>query len=411
MEDIIFSLDFGSDSIVGAVGKLNPDNTIELISASWAECKKGLKSGVVTSILAASNTIRKILDEIEKEHPSIKLNSAYVAIRGSHIMSMNNHGIYTITRSDKEINESDVISVIENARAIHLQNERIILHTIPQDFSVDKESGFSNPVGMEGNIIETDVHIITANVSHLNNISKSIANAGLKLNEHVYHTYPLAEIVISDEEKKLGSLLVDIGDLTTSLVIYHDGKIKFSKDIQAGSFYITNDIAYAYHTSFETAQAIKEKHGYAMSSLINENLEFEIILIDRNTKKKITEENLCEYIKPRLEEILLLIKDEISNSGFDDKINSIVLTGGGSMLKGMDKAFEKIFKGKEVRYGIIPDNYVKINDKKYYNQKYTTAIALLCYPVFIKPQLEIFLKEESEGFLYQFGKWLKNLFS
>lgn len=411
MEDTILSLDFGSDSIVCAVGKLNPDNTVDLISASWFECKKGLKSGVVTNIAAATTTIKKLLDDIEKDHPSLKLSSAYVGIRGSHIMSMNNHGIYTITRSDKEINENDIINVIENARAIHLQNERVILHTIPQDFSVDKESGFSNPVGMEGNIIETDVHLITANVSHLNNISKAIANAGLKLNEHIYHTYPLAEIVISEEEKKLGSALVDIGDLTTSIVIYHDGKIKFSKDIQAGSFYITNDIAYAYHTSFETAQAIKEKHGYAMSSLIKENLEFEIVLLDRNSKKRITEENLCEYIKPRLEEILLLIKDEIISSGFEDKINSIILTGGGSMLKGLDKAFEKVFKGKEVRYGIITENYVKIKDKKYYNQKYITAIALLCYPVVIKPELEAFLAEESENLFSQFARWLKNLFS
>ncbi|MCX7641613.1 MAG: cell division protein FtsA [Elusimicrobiales bacterium] len=411
MEENILSLDFGSDSIVCAVGKVLPDNTIELIGATYLECKKGLKSGVVTSILSATNTIKKILDEIEQKHPGIKLDSAYVGIRGSHIMSVNNHGIYTITRSDKEITEQDIINVIENARAIHLQNERVIIHTIPQDFSVDKETGFSNPVGMEGNIIETDVHLITANVSHLNNISKCVANAGLKLNEHIYHAYPLAEIVISEEEKKLGSVLIDIGDLTTSIVIYHDGTIKYSKDISIGSFLITNDIAYAYHTSFETAQNIKENHGYSLSGLIKENKEFDIVLLDRTTKKKITEENLCEYIKPRLEEIFLYIREEIVNSGYEDRINSIVLTGGGSMLRGIDKACEKIFKGKEVRHGLIPDNYVKIKDKKYYHQKYTTAIALLCYPIYIKPQLDVFMVESETGFISQIIKWFKNLFS
>ena len=411
MDENIISLDFGSDSIVCAVGRLEPDNVVQLIGATHLECKKGLKSGVVTSIVSATNTIKKILDEVEQSWPGVNLDSVYVGVRGSHILSMNNHGVFTITRNDKEITEQDVINVIENARAIHLQNERVILHTIPQDFSVDKESGFSNPVGMEGNIIETEVHLVTANVSHLNNISKSVANAGLRLNQHVYHIYPVAEIVISEEEKKLGAALVDIGDLTTSILLYHDGKIKYSKELQAGSFYITNDIAYAYHISFDLAREIKEEYGYAISSLIKENKEFEIFLLDRKTKRKVTEENLCEYIKPRLEEILLLIKDEITNSGYEDRINSIVLTGGGSMLRGIDKAFERVFKGKEVRIGVIPDTYVRINDKKYYHQRYTTAIALLCYPVFIKPQLDVFAPEDDINFLNQIIRWLKNLFS
>lgn len=411
MEETILSLDFGSSSIVAAIGKADPDNIIQLIGAAHVDCEKGLKSGVVTSISTVTNRIKRLLDELEQTYQGISIDSAYVGVRGSHISAMSNHGVYTVPRNDREITQEDVIRVIENAKAVHLQNERVILHTIPQDFSVDKESGFSNPVGMEGNIIETDVHIITANVSHLNNISKCVANAGLRLNQHIYHLYPLAEIVITEEEKKLGSALIDIGDLTTSIAIYHDGKIKHSKDLQAGSYYITHDIAYAYHISFDLAKKIKEEHGYALSSLIKENNEFDIVLLDRKTKKRITEENLCEYIKPRLEEILLLIRDEIIRSGYDDMVNSIILTGGGSMLKGIEKAFERVFKGKEVRHGVIPEDYVRINDKKYYHPRYQTAIALLCYPVFIKPQLDVFSFEDEDGFLRQIIRWLKNLFS
>ncbi|MGC8866665.1 MAG: cell division protein FtsA [Elusimicrobiales bacterium] len=409
--ETILSLDFGSNSITAAVAKIEGSGLLELITATNHECKKGIKNGVVTSIYSASNTIKRILDEIESKNDDLKLDSAYIGVRGTHILSLNNRGIYTITRNDKEITESDVISVIENARAIHLQNERIILHTIPQDFSVDKESGFSNPVGMEGNIIETEVHLITANISHLNNIAKAVANAGLNTKDTIYHAYPLAETVITEEEKNLGSVLVDIGDLTTSIVIYQDGKIRFSKELPIGSFLITNDIAYAYHTSFDTAQHIKEVYGYALSSLIKEDREFDITLIDRSMKKRITESNLCEYIKPRLEEIIIAIKEEISNSGYDERINSIILTGGGSMLKGMDKAFERVFKGKEVRYGSISDSFVKISDKKYMSQKYTTAIALLCYPIFIKPQLENFMIDEDSTTFSQIVKWFKNLFS
>ncbi|MEF3280912.1 MAG: cell division protein FtsA [Elusimicrobiota bacterium] len=412
IDEIIAAVDIGSDNIVAATGKPTTDNKIEVIYGAWRQCKKGLKNGIVTNISALSNTFKDLMDEMERESGNIRINDLYVGVRGSHIESMNNKGIYTVTRTDKEIISEDVFRVIENAKAIHLPNEREIIHIIPQDFSVDKEKGFENPVGMEGNILETNVHIVTANISHLNNISKTIANSGFGLKEHIYHIYAIGEIVLTEEEKKLGCAIIDIGDQITSVAIYYDGKIRFSKDIPLGSYYITNDIAFALHIPFDVANNLKETKGYAMSSLIENEEEIDIISMDRTNKKKVSTSTLVEYIKPRVEELLVSVRETINKTEYGGYVNGIVITGGGSLLKGMKEAVERVFKVSDVRYGGINTDYVEIKDKKYTHQKYLTAISLLCYPVFIKPQLEQFLNTELESNgLSEFFKWVKKLFS
>ncbi|NLH40004.1 MAG: cell division protein FtsA [Elusimicrobia bacterium] len=413
-DDIICSLDIGSDSLVCAVGKFTPDDKIELLYAASKKCKKGIKGGVVINIASLSNTLRELMDEVESE-AGIRITEVYAAVRGSHLESLNNQGIYNITRSDREIITEDVYSVIENAKTIHLRNEREIIHVIPQNFSVDGEKGFENPVGMEGNTLETSVHIITGNISHLNNISKAIANSGFNISEHVYHIYPLSEVVLSEEEKKLGCAVIDIGDQITSIAVYSDGKIRFSKDIPLGSYFITHDIALLAHVPFDVADSLKENYGYAISSMLDNDSEIEVLSMDKTSKKKINQSTLIDYIKPRVEELLVEIKEIIDKNKVSmpelENINAIILTGGGSMLKGMDKAFEKVFNISDVRYGRVSDEYVVIKDKKYLNQKYTTAISLLCYPIFIKPQIEQFSNNVGSNGFIQFLKWVKNIFS
>ena len=409
-DHIITSLDIGSNQLVCATGKLTEDGSIELLYASSRNLKNGLKAGIVTNIQALAKAIKECVEENEKEL-NIHISEIYVGIRGTHIDSLNNHGVKTISRADREISEEDVYEVIDNAKAVHLQNDREIIHIIPQDFSVDKEKGFENPIGMEGNILETTVHIITANISHLNNISKTVSHAGFSIKDFIYHAYPLSEIVLSEEEKNMGAAVIDIGDMITSVVIYQDGKIKFSKDKEIGSYLITKDIAYLLHTSYEEAKKIKETYLYAMHSIM-ENEE-EIIITVNNEKKKVMLSEIIHYAKPRIEEIIFSIGNTIKSSKID--VNNIIICGGGSMLKGFDKAFKKIFKDLNVRYGYIPQEIVKIKDKIYLHQKYTTAISLLAYPTIIKPQIEQFLGTEIKSNIW--GTWkrmidfIKNIFS
>jgi cell division protein FtsA len=406
-EELITAIDIGSNQIVCATGRVLENGNIELLYASNRILKSGLKGGVVTNIQSLSKAIKDCIEENENEL-NIKISEVYAGIRGTHIESFNNHGVETISRTDKEISEEDVYSVIDNAKAIHLKNDREIIHIIPQDFSVDKETGFENPVGMEGNILEVSVHIITANISHLNNISKTISHAGFSVKEFVYHAYPLAEVVTSDEEKNIGTAVVDLGDLITTVVIYKEGKIRYSKDIEIGSNLITKDISYSLHTTYEESKKIKENYLYAMHSVMENDEEISIMV--NNEKKKIMLSEIISYTKPRVEEIICFIGDLISKTNID--VTNIVICGGGSMLKGFDKAMERVFKNTNIRYGYIPEDLIKIKDKKYFHQRYTTAISLLAYPTIIKPQLEQFSSIEIKSDLFKkFVDFVKNIFS
>lgn len=411
--EIISALEIGSNSIVLAVGEPTPDNRIKLLYANYKDCKKGLKSGVVTNISLVKNTVSELVEHAEEELGDLRIKDLYVGVKGSYVSSLNSNGVHSITRSDKEIVSEDVYAVIENAKAVHISSEREILHTIPQGFSLDKEKGFDNPVGMEGNLLEVDVHIVTAVSSHLNNIIKAVTSSGFGIIEPVYHLYPLSEIVLTDEEKKIGCVLIDIGENVTSISVYYDGKIRFSKDLSIGSYYITQDIAIGLHIPFDVANNLKEKYGCALSSLVeNEDEEIEIPSMDKLSKKKIIISSLLEIIKPRLEEILLEIRGVIEDSGFMPYVNGAVIVGGGSLLKGMPEAVAKVLQVSDVRYGFVSEDYVVIDDKKYSHQKYTTAISLLCYPVFIKPQLEEFMLDESNsGSFKQIFDWIKSVFS
>jgi len=410
-ENFIAGLDIGSDKITCVIASEDPGGKLKIVSGAGKDCLKGVKNGVVVDISQVSNVISAVIEEAEGKINGESITDVYLGVRGAHLASMNNRGIYNITRTDKEINSEDVLNVIENAKAVHIPSDREIIHVIPQSFSLDKEKGFPNPVGMEGAILEVNVHIITASSSHLNNISKAVSNSGLNYLEHLYHLFPLAEIVLSEEEKNIGSILIDIGDQTTSVAIYYEGKICFSREIPFGSYYITKDIASALHTPLDVAKDLKEKYGSAISSLVEENEQIPIVGIDRVTKKQVRPSELLEFIQPRVEEMLVNIKDIISKSEYSDYAIGAVLVGGGSLLKGMPQAVKKVLDVKDVRYGFPNPEYVIFGDEEYRNQQYASAIGLVCYPYFVKPGIsEQIYNKKNAAVLKQVAAWLKDLF-
>lgn len=411
-ENLIAGLDIGSDKVSCVIAAEDPSGVLRIISGASKYCMKGIKNGVVVDISQVSNTISSVMEEAEEKLKGESINEVYLGFRGSHVSSVNNRGIYNITRTDKEINQEDVMNVIENAKAIHIPPDREIIHVIPQHYSIDKEKGFPNPVGMEGSILEVNVHIITASSSHLNNIAKAVANAGFNYVEHVYHLYPLAEILLSEEEKNIGSILIDIGDQTTSLAIYYEGKICFSKEFSFGSFYITKDISSALHVPLEVAKELKEKYGCAISSLIKNDDPITVVGLDRVTKKQVRPAELFEYISPRVQEILEKIREVVYKSGYADYARGVVLSGGGALLKGMPQAVQKIFEAKDVHLGFPNPEYVIFEEDEYKKQEYFSAIGLVCYPYFVKPQsYQGFSSTRNSNFIKQFLFWIKELFS
>ncbi len=377
--DIIASIDMGSGRVtcILAVHDQKTD-CIKILSGASVPCK-GLKGGVVVDIPETSNAIVDAMEQAE-EKIGDTVGEVYLGIRGYHIESFNNRGAYNIARTDKEISAEDVESVIENAKAIKITPDREILHIVPQGFSLDKQKGVPNPVGMEGSLLEVNVHIITAAVSHINNLSKAVTQAGFRVAEPVYNLLGVGEIVITPEEKDLGCLLIDIGGQTTSIGIYYDGSLQFSREIPLGGDYITRDIAHALGISIRSAKEIKEKYGAVLTSEVDDDETIVVTGHDGKTKKEIKPSDLLEYIQPRAEEIISKIENALQTSGLSDLCRSgAVLIGGSSLLKGMPEACQQVLDLQQTRIG-FPNAENIDSPEEYLDQTYITAMGLVCYP-------------------------------
>ena len=320
--EIIGAIDVGSGQIVCAVGKRQEDHDqIEVIAATRQPCR-GLKGGVVINIDETALAITRVVEAAE-EMAKETVRDLIVGIRGAHIQTFNHHGAINIARTDKEITTDDVAQVIESTKAVPISTDREIIHVIPQDFVLDRQQGVPNPVGMEGSLLEVQVHIVTAGSSHLNNVWRAINNAGFGIREPIYGLLAVGDVVVTQEEKDLGCLLVDLGGATTGVAIYTDGGVCFTKELPVGTDSITNDLAHGLRTSFSQAKMVKERFGAALRPskkqqvLVTGNgheepidMEEEITYtsVDGRTQKTIHMSTLFDFISPRVEEIFTLIQ-------------------------------------------------------------------------------------------------------
>jgi len=374
----IAGLDIGGGRVTCIIAAEDPETeTLRVLAGSSKPCR-GLKGGVVVDIRETANSISQAVEEAENIAEE-EIDSVFLGVRGVHLLSQNSHGAYNIARADREISADDVQATIENAKAIPIAADREIIQVIPQSFSIDRQRGVPNPEGMEGSLLEVDVHIVTASSSHLNNIVKSVAKAGLRVEETYYSLLTLGECVLTAEEKELGTILMDMGGENLSVGIFVDGGIKFSREIPYGCDLITRDIAYALHTSRDTARELKEKYGVAISSLLGEDGEIPVPSLDRNTSHNIKASFLLDIIQPRAEELFDKMRDEVQKSRYADVPGLGVLTGGGALLRGMNEQCARSMGLREIRQAQIPRDAV-MSDDEYFHPTYTTAMSLVIYP-------------------------------
>ncbi len=373
---VIAGIDIGSSQVCAVLGKVYDETgELEILAGARQPCK-GLKGGVVISIQETSYAIGKVVEMIEDQAKENAQNIC-LGLRGSHIESMNAHGAINISRTDKEITQDDVLSAIETAKAIRLAQDREILDSIPQEYSLNHQKGVPNPVGMEGNFLEVDVHIITASSSHLNNIYKATSQAGFKdILNHMYGLVACGNCVITQEEKELGCLLIDFGGLTTGIAIYSEGSIRYSKELQVGSDFITRDISHGLRTSMASAQEIKERYGIAVSNLLESDVKFDYKAVDGRTMRECTRRQLVDIIQPRLDQIFVMIDEEIRKSNYADVIvpGEVIITGGGAKLEGIIGAAEQALNCS-ARLGLPRD--IKGNDRILSDARFATAVGLL----------------------------------
>ena len=380
-QNIITALDVGSAQVTAVVAKLSDDGeTLEAVGGSRRPCK-GLKGGVVINIDETARAVTQVVEEAEEMAGlSGATKSVIIGVRGAHIQTFNHHGAMNIARTDKEITTEDRDQVVENTKAVPISPDREIVHLIPQDFILDRQSGVPNPVGMEAGLLEVDVHIVTASQNHLNNIWKAIARAGFEVEEPVYGVLAVGDAVVTSEEKSLGCLLVDLGGQTTGLAVYAEGGVRFTKEIPLGADALTHDLSHALRTSLAQAQSMKERHGAASRQFASGNLdeEIEYTSVDGRTPRRIRRQALFEYMSPRVEEIFTLISEELQNSNYGEHVagGGVILTGGGSLLSGIVPAAEQILE-LPVRLG-LPQGISGPPDVTGH-PSYATALGLLSY--------------------------------
>lgn len=390
--EILAAIDLGSNQVACAIGRRESNHDqVQIIAATRQPCR-GLKGGVVINIDETALAITQVVEAAE-EMAKETVRDLIIGIRGPHIQTFNHHGAINIARTDKEITPDDVSSVIESTKAVPISTDREIIHVIPQDFVLDRQQGVPNPVGMEGSLLEVEVHIVTAGSSHLNNVWRSINNAGFAIREPIYGLLAVGEVVVTQEERDLGCVLIDLGGATTGLAIYSDGGVCFTKEIPIGADAITNDLAHGLRTSFSQAKIVKERYGAAfrqsrksilvMGGGLEESRsegeeDVTYTSVDGRTQKTLQRNTLIEFISPRVEEIYTMVRQELDKSGLAENViaGGAVVTGGGSMLPGMVQAAEKILE-LPARHG-LPQNVAGIPEI-ISHPSYATVVGLLSF--------------------------------
>ena len=372
-KDLIVGLDIGTSKVVAIVGEITPDNQIEIIGIG-SHPSRGLKKGVVVNIESTVQSIQRAVEEAELM-AGCRIHSVYAGIAGSHIRSLNSHGIVAI--SDREVSASDVERVVEAARAVAIPADQKILHVLPQEFIIDNQEGIREPIGMSGVRLEAKVHIVTGAVSAAQNIIKCVRRCGLEVDEVILEQLASSYAVLTDDEKELGVCLVDIGGGTTDIAVFCEGAIRHTAVIPIAGDQVTNDIAVALRTPTQFAEEIKIKYACALTQLALADETIEVPGVGDRPSRRLARQTLAEVVEPRLEELFTLIQAELRRSGFEDLMAAgVVLTGGSSKIEGAVELAEEIFH-MPVRLG-VPQYVVGLVDVVR-NPIHATGVGLLLF--------------------------------
>ncbi len=370
-KNLIVGLDIGTSKIVTIVAELLPDGSLKVIGLGQ-HLSRGLKKGVVVNIDSTMQAIQRSLEEAELM-ADCKINTVYTGIAGSHIRSLNSHGMVKI--KDAEVSQVDVDRVVETARAVALPADQQILHILTQEFIIDGQEDVREPLGMSGMKLEVKVHIVTGAVAAAQNIIKCIKRCGLEVSDLILQPLASSVAVLTEDEKELGVCLVDIGGGTTDIAVFKNGSIRHTAVIPIAGDQITNDIAVAFRTPTQSAEDIKVKHACALRQLADPREIVEVPGVDGREPRQLSVQTLAEVVEPRVVELYEMVLQELRRSGMEEMIASgIVITGGSAMMRGMIELGEEIFH-MPVRLGM--PRYVAGLSEVVSNPRYATAVGLV----------------------------------
>lgn len=353
-KDIIAGLDLGTTKVCAVIAERNIDvDKFDILGFGVAP-SEGLHKGLVANISKTAEAIKAAM-AIASNRAGLTVNLVNVGVAGEHITSIRHRNYVTITSEEKEITKEDLNRLEADVRTIRIPSDRQILHIIPEEYSVDYQGGIENPLGMSGTRLEASNHVVLASVPAIQNIKKSVERAGLKVQDYILQPVASSTSVLEESETDLGIALIDIGGGTTDIAIFHKKAIKHTKVIGIAGNQVTNDIRESLGVVTKEAEHLKIEFGYATDSAIIRDEDILIKGVGARGNTKIPISLLTQIIGLRMKELFTLVDNELRNAGFKSKIKAgIVLTGGGSLLRGTTELAEEVF-GLPARIGVPQD--------------------------------------------------------
>lgn len=336
MDRTIVALDIGTTKICTLVAEVGPppENITRIVGVGTIPAK-GIRKGVVVNVGEVTAAINESLNLAERTS-GYEVASAYVGLAGAHVSSVNSRGVVAISRGERGIRPVDVERALEAARAIDIPHNREILHIIPRGFTVDGDDGVRDPIGMQAYRLEVEAHIVTGATSSIQNLVKCVQNAGIHIDAMVLEPLASGEAALTDIEREMGVVLVDIGGGTTDIAIFIEGSIWHTVVLPTGGEQITNDVAVGLRTPFTSAEALKIKYGHALPHTIMPEELIRIEMFGEDGQQRVPRQFLAEIIEARVEEIFEMVLKEIKRSGYDGLLPAgVVLCGGTAELPGI----------------------------------------------------------------------------
>lgn len=377
--DIVVGLDVGTTKICVIVARVGDNNAIDILGIGKAP-SYGLHRGIVVNPTKTTASIKQALEEAEL-NSGVSISSVLVGIAGHYIRCIQTSSIVGINNSDRTIQESDVARLLEQAKIIKLPSDTTIIDVIPQEFVIDGKDGiFDSPVGMFGTKLEARINMITGLVSSIDDLSKCVTSCGVDLDDIVLEPIASSHAVLDETEKKVGVAMIDIGGGTSDIAVFKKGVLKYTAGIGIAGNLVTNDIVEALGITEDEAEKIKKNFGYAsVNELINDEL-ITVQTIRSHAPKKTSKSILARIIQARMQDIFELSAIEIQNSQIADELHAgVVLTGGGSLIKGTKELANEIL-GIEVNLG-SPTGIAGGMFKEVENPIYATGVGLVLHRI------------------------------
>ena len=370
---MVVGLDIGTSKVVALDGEVAADGQLEIVGIG-THPSRGLKKGVVVNIESTVQAIQHAIDEAQ-QMAGCRIHSAFVGVAGSHIRSLNSHGIVAIR--EREVNRADIERVLDAAQAVAIPADQRVLHTLAQDYVIDNQEGVREPLGMSGVRLEAKVHVVTCAVNAAQNIEKCVRRCGLEVDDIILEQLASSDSVLTDDEKELGVCLVDIGGGTTDIAIFTEGAIRHTAVIPIAGDQVTNDIAMALRTPTQYAEEIKIRYACALAKLAGAGQTIKVPSVGDRPPRELSRQALAEVVEPRYEELFSLVQGELRRSGYEDLLPAgIVITGGTAKMEGAVELAEEIFH-MPVRLG-LPQGVRGLEDVVR-NPAYATGVGLLLY--------------------------------